>query len=260
MLVKDQITNAYRHKNLLYELVINTIKKRYRRSVLGVLWSMLNPLMTMGVQAFVFSNIFRSNIENYLLYLITGQILFNFFCEGTNMGMSSIIANAALIKKVRVPKYMFPFAAVMSSCVNLLFSMPALIIIMLITKTFPTVATPVFILPLLFMLVFCMGVSLILSTMAVFFRDILHLWGVFLTLLNYATPIFYSADLISDKRAAILRLNPLYHYIKAFRAPLYGGVLPPLRTLGFCAIGAVLALAIGTLVFRCNQKKFILYV
>lgn len=260
MLVKDQITNAYRHKNLLYELVVNTVKKRYRRSVLGVLWSMLNPLMTMGVQAFVFSNIFRSNIQNYLLYLITGQILFNFFSEGTNVGMSSIIGNAALIKKVRVPKYMFPFAAVMSSCVNLLFSMPALIVIMLITKSLPTVATVTFVVPLLLMLAFCMGVSLILSTMAVFFRDILHLWGVFLTLLMYATPIFYSVDLVSDSRAAILRLNPLYHYIKAFRAPLYSGTLPPLRTLGFCIIGALLSLGVGTIVFRCNQKKFILYV
>ena len=260
MLVKDQIKNVYHHKSLLYELVVNTIRKRYRRSMLGVLWCMLNPLMIMGVQAFIFSSIFRSSIHNYLLYLITGQILFNFFSEGTNMGMNSIILNAPLIKKVRVPKYIFPFAAVISSCVSLIFSLPALVIIMIATKNFPTVATPMFILPLLLMLVFCMGMALLLCTMAVFFRDVLHLWLVFLKLLNYATPIFYSADFISDRRIAILRLNPLYHYIKAFRAPLYLGAFPQLETIVFCAIASVIVLAVGSLAFRCNQDKFILYV
>ncbi len=245
---------------LLAELVSNSIKKRYRRSLLGVLWSMLNPLLTMAVQAFIFSSMFRHDIPNYLLYLITGQILFNFYSEGSRTGMRSVIAHAPLIKKVKMPAYMFPVSAVAASCVNLVFALPALAIIMAATGARPTWALPAFLLPLLLMLVFCTGVSLILSSLAVFFRDVLHLYGVFLTMLHYATPIFYSDSNFSARKAAVLRLNPLVHFVKAFRAPLYRGTLPDGRTLLFCALFSFAALAAGALIYRLTRKKFILYI
>ncbi|MCH5291393.1 MAG: ABC transporter permease [Treponema sp.] len=245
---------------LLRVLVFNSIKKRYRRSVLGVVWSMLNPLLTMMVQALVFSHVFRRDIENYLLYLISGQILFNFFSESTRTAMNSIIKNSRLLKKIKVPKYMFPLSAVLASLVNLLFSIPALVIIMVVTRARFSFGSLTFVFPLFFMLVFCIGVGMFLSAVAVFFRDIIHLYAVFITLLQYTTPIFYPASVLEGRHPWVLFLNPLYHYIRTFREAIYSASpTAPMHVL-WGALFSFGAMLLGLWLFNRKQKKFILFV
>lgn len=254
------IKELYKYKYLIQELVVRDVKKKYRRSILGVLWSVLNPLLMMAVTAMVFSTLFRFDIANYPLYLLTGQILFSFYAESTNFAMSSIIENGSLIKKIYVPKYLFPLSRVMSSCVNLFFALPALILIILVTGHPLHLAMISFIVPLFLFFVFCIGAGLILATLAVYFRDMFHLYGVLLNLLSYATPIFYPEKIVPPQFIWLLKLNPLYYFFKAFRMSMYEGVLPTLPLLWHCTLIAVVVFAIGCFVFKKYQNRFILYI
>lgn len=236
------------------------IKTKYRRSILGVLWSLLNPLLMMIITAMIFSTFFRFAIENYVLYLLIGQVVFTFFSESTSFAMGSIIQNSSLIKKVYVPKYLFPTSRVMSSCVNFLFTIPAIIIMMLYTGQFPTFSIFTLIIPLLLMLIFCLGIALILSACVVYFRDIFHLYGVLLTALNYATPIFYPESIVPDEFKWILTINPLYYFVKAFREVVYSGGIPSFDTTFTCFFIAIISLIIGIVIFRKAQNQFILYI
>lgn len=256
----NSIKSLYKYKYLLYTLVIRDIKKKYRRSILGVVWSMLNPLLMMIITAMVFSTLFRFDIENYVLYLLIGQVVFTFYSESTNFAMGSILENSSLIKKVYVPKYLFPFSRVMSSCVNLLFTVPAILIMMIYTGQYPTWRIISFVVPLFLMLMFCLGIGLILAACVVYFRDMFHLYGVLLTALNYATPIFYPEKIVPQQFRFLLDCNPLYYYVSSFRQVLYSGGLPEVHTTMICFFMAVVALVTGTLIFRKLQNHFILYV
>lgn len=254
------IKETYHYKYLLQQLVIRDIKKKYRRSILGVLWSVLNPLLMMIVTAMIFSKIFRFSIENYPLYLLVGQIMFTFFAESTTFAMTSIIENGSLLKKIYIPKYLFPLSRVMSSCVNLLFTLPALIIIILFTGQTVSFGMLTFIVPLVLLFFFCLGVGLLLATMAVYFRDMIHLYGVLISLLNYATPIFYPENIVPQEYSWLLGYNPLYYFIKAFRASLYSGMMPESSLLMPCFGFAMLAIIIGYVFFKKYENHFILYV
>ncbi|WP_037368662.1 ABC transporter permease [Selenomonas ruminantium] len=250
----------YKYKYLLYVLVMRDIKKKYRRSVLGVVWSMLNPLLMMIITAMVFSTLFRFNVENYVLYLLIGQVTFTFFSESTNFAMGSILENGSLIKKVYVPKYLFPFSRVVSSCVNLLFTIPAIIIMMVYTGQIPDWHIITFLLPLLLMLIFCLGVGLILSAGVVYFRDMFHLYGVVLTGLNYATPIFYPEQIVPQEYRFLLDYNPLYYFVRSFREVLYSGGMPSWDNTLLCLVMAITTLVAGVVIFRRAQNHFILYI
>ena len=254
------LKTLYQYKYLIYVLVVRDIKKKYRRSILGVLWSMLNPLLMMIITAMVFSTLFRFDIENYILYLLIGQVMFTFFSESTNFAMGSILENASLIKKVYVPKYLFPLARVLSSCVNLLFTLPAVLLMMCYTGIYPTWRILSLILPIAILLVFCLGIGLLLSACVVYFRDMFYLYGVLLSALSYATPIFYPEKIVPPAYSWLLTCNPLTYFIHAFREVVYLGGLPQMATLAPCLGMAAVALVIGVLVFRRAQKHFILYV
>lgn len=254
------LKNFYRYKYLLYVLVQRDIKKKYRRSVLGVLWSMLNPLMMMIITAMVFSHLFRFDLENYILYLLIGQVAFTFFSEATRFAMGSILENSPLIKKVYVPKYLFPFSRVFSACVNFIFTIPAMIVMMVYTGQLPDFGVLTLVIPLFFMLIFCLGVGLILSAAVVFFRDVYHLYGVLLTALSYATPIFYPEQIVPAEYKFILLLNPLYYFLRAFREVMYSGSTPSLELTLQCAAISIFTFIIGVLIFRRSQNQFILYI
>lgn len=254
------ISELFKYRFLIHELVIRDIKKKYRRSVLGIIWSMLNPLLMMTVTAMVFSTLFRFDIKNYPLYLLTGQILFTFYAESTNFAMSSIIDNSGLIRKIYIPKYLFPLSRVISSAVNLLFTLPALLIIILVTGQTISWKLFTFIFPLLLFFVFCLGMGLILSTMAVYFRDMFHLYGVLLSLLSYATPIFYPESIVPDKFSLLLKLNPLYYFFKAIREALYENLIPDVQLMLYCGLLSIFAIVIGILFFKRYQNHFILYI
>lgn len=260
MQITAYFRSLYRYKYLIYVLVTRDIKKKYRRSVLGVLWSMLNPLLIMLITAMVFSTLFRFAIENYVLYLLVGQVVFTFYAESTGFAMGSILDNSPLIKKVYVPKYLFPFSRVASSCVNLLFTFPAILIMMIYTGAWPTWRIVSVVVPLGLMLVFCLGIGLVLAACVVYFRDFFHLYGVLVSALSYATPIFYPEQIVPEHYQFILTYNPLYYFVRGFREVLYQGGLPHMDTIFVCACLALAALAFGVAVFRRAQNHFILYI
>lgn len=235
------------------------IKKKYRRSILGYLWSMLNPLLTMLITAMVFSNLFRFQIDNFALYLLTGQLIFTFYSEATSFAMGSILENGSLIKKVYVPKYLFPISRVSSSAVNLLFSLPAMLAIMLYTDHEITITLVACIVPLILLYFFCIGIGLFISALAVYFRDIFHLYGVLITVLNYATPIFYPVNIIPEEYKFVVEYNPLYYFLSAFREVAYNNTLPSIELLSICTLFSVGVLVVGAYYFNKKQNTFVMY-
>lgn len=255
------LTNVWRrYEFLIKQLVSRDFKTKYKRSVLGYLWSFLNPLLTMTVQYIVFSTIFRSDIDNFPVYLLSGIILFNFFTEAVGQGLTAIVSNASLITKVYVPKYIYPITKVVSSSINLVISVIPLLIVTLITGTKITKAVVLLPYALICMLLFCIGMSLLLSTTMVFFRDTQYLWGIISLVWMYATPLFYPENIIPDKFKFIQTLNPIYHYIRFVRNILINGVSPEPKAYLFCGISAIAMCVVGAVVFRKFQDKFVLYV
>lgn len=247
-----------RYKFLIKQLVLRDFKTKYKRSVLGILWSFFNPLLTMTVQYIVFSTIFRSDIPNFALYLLTGIVCFNFFSEASSMALMSIVGNAPLITKVYVPKYIYPLSRVLSSSINLLFSLIPLLAVMLITGA--PLRPALLLLPfgLICLFLFSLGIGLLLSTAMVFFRDTQFLWGVVSMLWMYLSPIIYPESIIPVKFLTLYKCNPLYHIIRFIRIILMDGISPEPKAYGLCIIASAVPLIIGAVVFKKNQDKFVL--
>ena len=254
---------------ILKQLVGKDFKIKYRRSFLGVAWSVLNPLLMMIVMAIVFTTIFAQGRngsitpEMYPLYLIVGNVTFAVMSDSTSQALSSIIQASSLLKKVKVHRFVFPVQKVLFSLVNFAFSLIAVAIVMLWFHVIPTwhlLLLPVCLIQLMF---FCMGVGLLLSAATVFFRDVMHLWSVVLTAWTYFTPIFWTTDYIL-KMPHILRVlmyaNPMYNYLQFMRDIFLFQTCPTPLEFGLCVAWAVIAMAIGYTVFHKNEHKFILYI
>ena len=179
------IQNFLKFRPLLNELVARDIKIKYRRSVLGILWTLLNPLLMMVVLSIVFSNLFKFDVENFPLYLLSGQVVFNYFSGATTSSMSAIIDNASLIKKVYIPKYLFVLARTASGFINLLASFTSLLIVMIAMRAELSYKVILVVIPIMLLVIFSLGIGLILSALVVRFRDIMHLYSVFITALMY---------------------------------------------------------------------------
>ena len=262
--VKD-IKAIKRYRFLLFDLVTKDIKTKYRRSVLGVLWSVLNPLLMMLVLTAVFSSIIRVEVEGgFALFYLTGYIIFSFISESTSFALTSITSAAPLIKKVYIPKYVFPLQKCIFCFVNMLFSMIAFVLVFVVFcitgNVVPHFSMLLFPIPMIYTFIFSLGLSLALSALVVFFRDIGHIWGIFLTVWMYASPIIYPIDLVPDWLASIIKINPLYHYIDYFRNVMIYGHVPGLVENGICLFYSVAILLIGVVIFRKSQDKFVLYI
>ena len=259
--LKQTVQEFWKYRDLLKLLVSRNIKLKYRRSILGYVWSVLNPLLIMIVMTVVFSTMFGRNIENFPVYLFCGQLLFNFMNNSTHQAISSINANAALLKKTYVPKYIFTVSKITSGLVDTLFSMGALLIIMVVTRarfSWYMLLTPVVMLQLY---LFCIGLGLFLAQANVFFRDIEYIYNAVTTAWMYLTPIFYPIDMLPEQVLWIVKhLNPMYFYVGQFRDLVYSGAMPgPLIQLaGWGAAFAMLALGVWS--FRRSEDKFILYI
>ncbi|MDD3192693.1 MAG: ABC transporter permease [Oscillospiraceae bacterium] len=249
-----------RYRFLIQQLVSRDFKTKYKRSVLGIVWSFLNPLLTMLVQYVVFSTLFKSNILNFSVYLLTGIVLFNFFSESCGMGINSILGNASLITKVYVPKYIYPVTRVLSSGINMLFSLVPLILVVLLTGTPVTPAILLLPFALACLIGFCTGMVLILSSMMVFFRDTQFLWSVLSMIWMYATPIFYPESIIPARFLVLYKLNPMYHFIRFARTVVMEGISPEPKAYLICLVFAVGAMVIGGLFFHKTQDKFVLHI
>lgn len=254
------IANFNKYRPLLNELVARDVKTKYRRSVLGVLWTVLNPLLMMIVLSIVFSQIFRFEIDNYPLYLLSGQLVFNFFSMSTTMSMNAIIENAPLIKKIYVPKYMFVLSRVISGAINLLASLAALIIVMIFTRAQLYYTTILALLPVISIVVFSFGVGMILAAYAVKFRDIVHLYSVFTTALMYLTPVIYPMSSLPGWVRHLVMVNPLTSMLEMFRGFMIYGTMPDVFCVLMTTVPSVVVLVLGCFVFYKKQDEFILYV
>ena len=248
-----------RYSFLIKQLVSRDFKTKYKRSSLGVAWSLLNPLLTMGVQYIVFSQLFRSNIPNYPVYLLTGIVFFNFMNEALSLGMTSISSNASLIKKVYMPKYIYPVSRILSSLVNFGMALIPLFIVTLLTGTAIRPAMLLLAFDILCFLAFIIGMALLLTTSMIFFQDTQFLWNVVCLMWQYMTPIFYPETIIPENILPLYRLNPMYQFITFARTCIIEGVSPGPGAYFLCLAWAIGILLLGIYVFRKHQDKFILY-
>lgn len=250
---------VYQYSFLISQLLSRDFKSKYKRSVLGVFWSFLNPLLTMIVQFLVFSTFFSADTKNYPVYLLSGVVCFNFFKETTDMCLTSITGNARLINKVYIPKYIFPLARTLSSTINLMISLvPLLLVSVLMGIVFHKSLFLMFFF-LACLIVFSLGCGLMLSSFMVFFRDVLFLWGVIVQIWQYATPIFYPAEIVPAKYRFVIRFNPLYHFIGNLRKCLIDGISPEPMAYFYCLIFALVSLLVGLFIFKKTQDRFTLY-
>ncbi|MCL1797546.1 MAG: ABC transporter permease [Eggerthellaceae bacterium] len=254
-------SRAQRNWFIITSLVSKDFKLKYRRSVLGMFWSVLNPLLMMIVLSAVFSTMFaKFPIENFPLYLILGLTLYTLMSEATQGAMTSIIQSAPLIKKIRIEKMLFPVSKVLFSLLNFVISLVAIIAVMLFFQVAPTVSLLFLPLLLVYVFVFSLGLGLLLAALSVFFRDVIHIWTVFLLAWMYATPLFYPVEALKPWMMQAMAFNPMYHYVTYFREIALWGTTPGLAENLICLAFALGALLLGVVVFRANAKRFILFV
>ena len=261
--LKNSFASFWKYRYLLQNLITRDFKLKYRRSVLGVAWSVLNPLLTCLVMWAVFGALFNQRgdgIEDFPLFLIIGQLMFNFFRESTSMAMESVLKNGPLLRKVYIPKYIFPLEKCCFALVNFFFSLVALFFVALVTWSHISLRTVLLaVYPIVMLFVFSLGVGLILSTMYVFVRDIMHIWEVFCTLLVYGSAIFYDPSQMASWMQAVINLNPIYWYLTAVRSCVMWGTGLTLNLVLIPFLCSALSLGIGVYVFKKNQDKFVLY-
>lgn len=254
------LLNFSKYRYLLSELVKKDIKIKYKRSVLGIFWSFLNPLLTMIVLTIIFSTFFKQNIPNFPVYFLTGKLIFDLYAQGSKGAMNAILKNAAIIKKVYVPKYMYCLGSVLSSFVTFCLSLVVLFGVMLVTPTNFSICMLQAVIPIFLLIVLTIGAGLLLATLTVFFRDMKHLYGVFITMLMYGSAIFYPIQIVPQSAKIFFFLNPVYDVISLCRDSfLYGRALDPM-TLLYVACFSVGIFIVGILLFYKYQDKFILYI
>lgn len=245
---------------LLSNLIKKDITVKYRRSALGILWSVLNPLLMMFIITAVFRNIFRLQIENFPLYYLTGSLLFGFMSEATTLSMGSVLESGGLIQKVYIPKYIFPLEKCLFALINTLFSFIAVIIMLPVLRAPFHWTLLLFFVPVLLVLVFSAGLGMALASLTVFFRDIKHLYSVWLMAWMYLTPILYPIEILPRPIMSIARMNPMYHYVVFFRDLVMHGRLPGFDSVMTCLMLSLGFFMFGLLVFKKTQDRFILYI
>jgi len=254
------LKNFGERRFLFSELVKRDFKKKYKRTYLGMLWSLLSPLLSLLIMSLVFTGFFGRTQPHYTIYIFCGNIVFSYFTDSTGGGMGALVNNAEVFSKINLPKYLFLFSRNVSSFINfgltfLVFLFFSVIDGIKLGWVFVSLVIPIF-----SMVVFNLGVGLILSALFVFFRDMQYLWGVFTTLLMYMSAIFYTVDSFSPTIQRLFHLNPVYVYIRYFRLVVIDGRFPS-AAVNFLAVGyAALAFALGALVYKKYNRKFIYYV
>ena len=258
--MKEYVNTFIRYRFLLGELVKKGIKLKYRRSYLGIIWSLLEPLLTMIVLTIVFGTLFGNKDRTFPVYILTGRLLYTFYSSATKAALKSVRANSAMIKKVYVPKYLYPLSSVLFNYVIFLISLIVLAMVSVILGVKPTFYLLQAPIALILILIMSYGCGMILATIGVFFRDMEYLWSVALMLVMYTCAIFYYPEkLLKSGWAWILKYNPLYCVIDIFRCSVFGKAMN-IHYFAYALIFSVVAMVIGLLCFKKKQDDFILYI
>lgn len=243
---------------ILSELVKKGIRLKYRRSYLGILWSLLEPLLTMIVLTIVFGTLMGEHDRSFPVYILSGRLLYGFFSQSTTAALKSIRANSSIIKKVYVPKMLYPLSSILFNFIIFMISLIVLALVSVVLGVYPTIYLIQVVVSLIVLLLLSLGCGLILSTIGVFFRDMEYLWTVALMLIMYTCAIFYRANrLLTSKWGFVLKANPLFCVIQTFRSAIFGEMMNMkylLYALGF----SIISIIIGVVAFKKNEDKFIL--
>lgn len=249
-----------KNRFLFQQLVHRDFTKKYKRTILGIAWSVLSPLLSLFVMNLVFSTLLGSEIEHYTIYLFSGQLIFSFFSDSTNQGMTSLLNNAEIFTKVNVPKYMFLFSQNVSSLINFGITLLVYFVFVLADGIVPTWKFLLLIYPVVCLVVFNLGMGLILSALYMFFRDIQYLYSIFTLLLMYMSAIFYSIEAFPQIGQNLFLLNPVYVYIRYFRKIVIDNTIPTVQ-FHLVAIGyALIAFGIGAWIYKKKNHSFLYYV
>lgn len=261
-MIKSIVYNFKKYSFLMKQLVARDFKVKYKRSVLGVLWSLLYPILMMLVMTVVFSQMFKFKMEgvNFPVYLLTGLVMFNYFSEASQSAMTSVVTNFGLINKVYIPKYIFPLSKCLFVGINFLLTLIPLLAVILITGS--GINIYFLILPYIFLclFIFTCGIGFIISTVSVFLRDMFYIYGIIILIWTYFTPIFYSITMLSQNLQTLFKFNPLYVFINSAREIILFGKFPGWINLGLCGLVSIITLIVGSLIFKSKQDKFIYYV
>lgn len=248
------------HQFLFQELVKRDFTKKYKRTILGMAWSILSPLMNLLVMWMVFSNFFGNNVDHYVIYLFAGQLIFSYFTDATNLGMSSLVSNAGIFTKVNVPKYLFLLSQNVSSLINFVLTLLIFFVFVAIDGITFSLDFCFLLYPICCLILFNIGIGLILSALFVFFRDMQYLWGILTQLIMWLSAIFYTIDNYSYVIQCAFLLNPLYLYIRYFRKIVIDGVIPTVQFHILAAFYALLVFCIGAWMYKKYNHEFLYYV
>ncbi len=249
-----------KNRFLFEELVKRDFKKKYKRTVLGMLWSVLGPLMSLGVMALVFTQFFGNSIEHYVIYLFCGNLVFNFFKESTSSGMTSLMDNASIFSKVNVPKYMFLLSKNVATLINFGLNVLVMFVFVIIEGLSVTWKYVFLLYPIGCLIIFNLGMGLILSALYLMFRDFKYLYDIFTLLLMYLSAIFYSISAYSQEVQYLFYLNPIYVYIRYFRKIVIENTIPQLSFHLLAAVYAIIVLIVGMLIYKKKNYKFLYYI
>lgn len=251
----EELRELWRYRNLVVQTVRRNIVVRYKRSALGIAWTMLNPLGTTIILTFVFSRVFGGP-ASYAVYVLSGLVCWTFFSQATSDSMNNLIWGGGLIKRIYVPRTVFAVSSVITGLVNIALAMVPLLLVMLVTAIYPTWSMLILPVPALFLAMFALGVGLFLSAVAVFFVDVTDMYAILLTAWFYLSPVIYKPELLPEKFAWIVKLNPMYYLINLFRAPIYDGRVPSLEEFLVTGGIALVTLVIGWIVFAHKADEF----
>lgn len=245
---------------LFEELVKRDFKVKYKRTVLGMGWSILLPLLTLLVMNIVFSHFFGRGMKHYTIYLFCGNLLFNYYREATSNGMNSLMSNSRIFSKINVPKYIFLLSRNVTSLINFGLTLIVFFIFCIVDRVEFGIHFLALIYPIICMVIFNLGIGLILSALFVFFRDMSYLYDIFTMLLMYLSAIFYTVDIMPEKYQTMFLLNPVYVYIKYFRTVVLDGQVPSFELHLLGAFYAVMAILVGAWIYKKYNYKFLYYV
>lgn len=251
-----EITELYRYRFLLWNLISRDLKVRYKRSVLGFVWAMVNPLLTMAVLLIVFTRLFRFQIEHYPLYILAGLLIWNLYSQGTSVAMRSVLNNSGVRKKIYVPASVFVAAAIGSALVNLLFALAPLLLLSIAMGVPPRATWLLLPLPILQTTVFAFGIGVIIAALSVFFADMLDIYEVLLNAYFYLTPIIYPVSILPPLFLRMEQLNPMFHFIELFRANLIHGEMISTGRIALSSLAALLITAVGWSIFTRLSDQF----
>lgn len=255
----EELRGIVQYRDLIFQLVRRDVVTRYKRSILGIAWTMLQPLGIMVVLSLVFSNLF-SSVRGYPTYILSGLIAWTFFSQTTNAIISQTVWGGELFRRIYLPRTSFAVSSIGTGLVNVVLSLVPLLVIMLLTGN--SIHLSILFIPfvLLFLAAFTLGVGLIISTLAVFFPDVSEMYQIVLLAWMYLTPIIYPEEIIPQAyRFWLFNLNPMYHLVKIFRMPLYDGILPDWRTLLVGTVVSLLTLIVGWFVYSRKADEFAYY-